>query len=255
MNIVRYQVVARTDIGIKRSINQDSLLVKHAKYKNEEIVMAIVCDGMGGLAHGELASATIIRHMSQWFNYSLSNKIKNLNLQEILQEWKNELIKVSEKIRQYANVQNEKMGSTFTGAIFYKDEYLYMHVGDSRLYEITNQVQQISEDQTFMVYQLKKGTMTIEELSKDRRRNMLMQSVGWSTNLNPYCEIKKVKKGNYLFCSDGFRHVLTNQELLRELNGSISEEQKMDQQIHILIEEVKRRKETDNISAILVHVM
>ena len=55
---MKFMAAADTDIGIYRADNQDSLLIKHAKYNNQEILMAIVCDGMGGLSKGELASAS-----------------------------------------------------------------------------------------------------------------------------------------------------------------------------------------------------
>lgn len=47
---MHYMVVADTDVGIVKDTNQDSILVKQARYKEKEIVMAIICDGMGGLS-------------------------------------------------------------------------------------------------------------------------------------------------------------------------------------------------------------
>lgn len=56
---MRYVAIAESDIGIARDINQDSVLIKHATYGSNEVLMAIVCDGMGGLSRGEIASATL----------------------------------------------------------------------------------------------------------------------------------------------------------------------------------------------------
>ena len=53
---MKYTVAAETDMGIKKSVNQDSVLVKHAETELGEIVLTVVCDGMGGLDKGELAS-------------------------------------------------------------------------------------------------------------------------------------------------------------------------------------------------------
>ena len=63
---MRFIVTADTDIGTTKDTNQDSVLVKHAIYQEQEVLMAIVCDGMGGLSKGELASATVIRAFNQW---------------------------------------------------------------------------------------------------------------------------------------------------------------------------------------------
>ena len=49
---MKYTVVAETDVGIKKSINQDSVLVKHAETDLGEVILAVVCDGMGGLDRG-----------------------------------------------------------------------------------------------------------------------------------------------------------------------------------------------------------
>lgn len=59
--MVRFVGTADTDIGISKSTNQDSVLIKHASTDKGEALMAIICDGMGGLSKGELASATVIR--------------------------------------------------------------------------------------------------------------------------------------------------------------------------------------------------
>lgn len=62
---MRYVAIAESDIGIARDTNQDSILIKHATYDNNEVLMAIVCDGMGGLSRGEIASAAVIREFEK----------------------------------------------------------------------------------------------------------------------------------------------------------------------------------------------
>ena len=77
---MRYTVVAETDIGIRKNINQDSVLVKHAETELGEILLAVVCDGMGGLDKGELASATVIRSFATWFEQELPKELVHLDL-------------------------------------------------------------------------------------------------------------------------------------------------------------------------------
>ena len=75
---MNYLFALHTDVGIKKKTNQDSLCVKEASTPNGNILMALVCDGMGGLEKGEVASATIIKAFSKWFQeelpYDLSKK-------------------------------------------------------------------------------------------------------------------------------------------------------------------------------------
>lgn len=66
---MHFTFIAETDIGTTKDTNQDSILVKHGQYSGGEVLMAIVCDGMGGLSKGELASATVIRAFDKWLNW------------------------------------------------------------------------------------------------------------------------------------------------------------------------------------------
>ena len=80
---MKYTVVAETDVGIRKQVNQDSILVKHADSKMGEMILAVVCDGMGGLDKGELASATVIRKFAKWFEQELPLELVDLNLHVI----------------------------------------------------------------------------------------------------------------------------------------------------------------------------
>ena len=84
---MRYMATADSDIGISKSTNQDSVLIKHASTDIGEVLMAVVCDGMGGLAKGELASATVIREFAKWFEEELPFELENLNMQVIGGKW------------------------------------------------------------------------------------------------------------------------------------------------------------------------
>ena len=57
-------------VGIRKKTNQDSMLLKQIETKEGQIVFAVLCDGMGGMSKGELASATVIRNFDQWFHNS-----------------------------------------------------------------------------------------------------------------------------------------------------------------------------------------
>ena len=84
---MRFLATADTDIGTTKQTNQDSLLIKRASTPHEEILMAVVCDGMGGLAKGELASATVIREFSNWFDRELARFLPNPNMDAIAETW------------------------------------------------------------------------------------------------------------------------------------------------------------------------
>ena len=64
---MRFLSAVYTDVGIKKSTNQDSLLLLEAQTESENVICAVICDGMGGLAKGELASAVVIKELRRWF--------------------------------------------------------------------------------------------------------------------------------------------------------------------------------------------
>ena len=117
--MLRYTATADTDIGISKNTNQDSILVKHASVENDEVLMAVVCDGMGGLSKGELASATVIRAFAKWFDEELPSELKKVDMQVIGAKWALLLKELNTRILEYSSEQGiEGVGTTFSGILF-----------------------------------------------------------------------------------------------------------------------------------------
>ncbi len=250
---MKYSFIADTDVGIYRSTNQDSVLVKHASYNKKEVLMAIVCDGMGGLSKGELASATVIREFAKWFDEMLPYELENLDMNVVGGKWSAMLKNLNSHILEYSKNNNSSMGTTFSGVLFAEDSYLIVHVGDSRVYQINANMKQLTTDQTFIAREISKGTMTIEQAKNDKRRNLLLQCIGASTTVEPQVIIGTVEKGAYLICSDGFRHEVTKTEMFESLNPvNLMNEKSMLSNTRYLIDLVKQRNEKDNISAVVI---
>lgn len=253
---MRYTVVAETDIGIRKNINQDSVLVKHAETELGEILLAVVCDGMGGLDKGELASATVIRSFATWFEQELPKEPVHLDFTVIAQKWELMIRELNTKIGIYGQRQRVQLGTTVTAILCVGDKYLTLHVGDTRLYFLDETtIRQMTTDHTFIAREIKRGTMTLEQAKVDKRRNMLLQCVGASAQVEPEMLYGNIKSGIFLLCSDGFRHEIGEAEMFQTLHASVLKDQKtMKTQLHHLIELVKQRQERDNISAILVKI-
>ena len=250
---MKYKFIADTDVGISRSTNQDSVLVKHATYNKKEVLLAIVCDGMGGLSKGELASATVIRAFSKWFDESLPYELEDLDLNVVGGKWSVMLKNLNSNILEYSKNNKSSMGTTFSGVLFAEDKYLIVHVGDTRVYQIGAKMNQLTTDQTFVAREIGRGTMTVEQAKNDKRRNLLLQCIGASTTVDPQVLIGDVEKGAYLICSDGFRHEISDAEMFESLNPvNLVNEKSMHSNTRYLIDLVKQRKEKDNISAVLI---
>lgn len=251
---MRFCATADTDIGTTKSTNQDSALIKHASYQGAEVMMAIICDGMGGLAKGELASATVIRRFSDWFDRELPYELQVPDMSVIGEKWSLMLKDLNVKIIQYAQQNGiASMGTTFSGILFVGDSYVIVHVGDSRIYHIGQTLSQLTEDQTFIAREIQRGTMTLEQAKTDKRRNLLLQCVGASAVVEPQVLVGRAVPGTYMLCSDGFRHEITEQEIYGALNPAVLvSKDVMHANAQSLIEADKARGERDNITAVLV---
>ena len=253
---MRFSATADTDIGISKNTNQDSLLVKHAKTDIGEVLMAIVCDGMGGLSKGELASATVIRAFSEWFDNELPFELENTDMQIIGSKWSLMLKDLNVKISEYGDEIGSSLGTTFSGILFVEDKYVLVHVGDSRIYHIGSSLNQLTTDQTFVAREISRGNMTPEQAKTDKRRNLLLQCVGASKVVEPQIICGNTDKGAYMLCSDGFRHEISEAEIYESLNPvNLMNKEAMHSNVKYLIEQNKQRHERDNISVILVKVV
>ncbi|MBR2489022.1 MAG: serine/threonine-protein phosphatase, partial [Clostridia bacterium] len=94
-----------TDVGIKKKTNQDSLLLHHAETKYGEVVFAVVCDGMGGLQKGEVASAELVNRFSLWFKQSFPVLIAGgaLDAEKLRQEWLEILHNCDDDVSRYGS--------------------------------------------------------------------------------------------------------------------------------------------------------
>ena len=251
---MRFIATADTDIGISKDTNQDSVLIKHAMADDKEILLAVVCDGMGGLSKGELASATVIRAFAKWFDEELPFELENVDLQVIGAKWSLLLKELNAQILEYSKENSiEGVGTTFSGILFIDDQYVIGHVGDTRIYHIGASLTQLTTDQTFVAREISRGTMTLEQAKTDKRRNLLLQCIGASKVVEPQIICGKTEKGAYMLCSDGFRHEITEAEIYESLNPiNLMNKDAMHNNAKYLIEQNKSREEKDNISVLLI---
>lgn len=252
---MRFIATADTDIGIAKSTNQDSVLIKHGTKGQMEIMMAIICDGMGGLSKGEVASGTVVKAFSKWFDEELPMELEQLDMRKIGNEWVQLLKTSNQKILDYGQRMRCSMGTTFSGILMIDNQYVIAHVGDTRIYHIASKLRQLTTDQTFIAREISRGTMTPEQAKTDKRRNMLLQCVGASQNVEPEVLVGNVESGAYMICSDGFRHEVSEHEIYESLNPvNLMNQEAMHNNARYLIEQVKDRRERDNISVVLIKV-
>ncbi len=247
-----------TDVGIRKKTNQDSSSIVVADTPFGNVCMAIVCDGMGGLEKGELASAHIIKMFKQWFSTDFPFIIQNGNYDMIRYQWSEIVQKENEHIATFGKENDVTMGTTLTVSLFVNGKIYIMHVGDTRFYEINDSsLTVITEDQTLVAREVRRGNMTPEQAESDPRRNVLLQCIGASRVVEPqYIELNSALNKMYMLCSDGFRHKVSEQEIINAFAPEMNpDKQTMLYHSRELVDLDKERKETDNITVLLVKTL
>jgi serine/threonine protein phosphatase PrpC len=253
---MEYTLAVYTDTGIQKIGNQDSLCVRRACAPDgSEILLAAVCDGMGGLSKGELASAEAARALEAWFDSSLDLFVRCGGDYSELRRRLTDLIgRLDRHIFSYAQAAGGQMGSTLTALFAAGGRYLTVNVGDSRVYEIKNGLRQLTQDQSLVAAEIARGRLTPEEAKHHPQRNVLLQCIGAGRELKPEFTEGTVRSGAiYLLCSDGFVHELADGEISQSLSPVVlGSSRAMQDTLIELTERCKARGETDNITAVAV---
>ena len=252
---MNFLVSAHTDVGIKKNNNQDSLCIKTANTDFGKVVFTVICDGMGGLSKGELASSTLLKAFSSWFEEKFPAILYNgLREDTIKNQWKKIAFEQNQKIMRYGESQGLKIGTTLTALLIAKGNYYVLNIGDTRAYEISDTLCQITKDQSVVAREVEKGNITLEQAKIDPRRNVLLQCVGASKVIEPDFFTGLAKKNAiYMLCSDGFRHEITEEEIFANFYPPmLINEDIMKNKAITLVELNKQRLEQDNISVTLI---
>lgn len=246
-------VSAVTDIGLTKSTNQDSYLVRRFRTQQGNVTLAVLCDGMGGLAKGEVASASVINAFKKWSDTRLPQLCETGIDQNVLQaDWCDIAVSFNRKIQDYAKSYGTNMGTTLVALLLTESRFYIINVGDSRAYEISSQLRVLTKDQTVVAREVELGNLTPEQAEKDPRRSVLLQCIGASIDVIPDFFVGEVvQDAVYMLCSDGFRHEITPDEIFAYMNASVmTSASQMQANMQALIELNKQRQERDNITVV-----
>lgn len=252
---MNFIISADTDIGTTKNTNQDSYCAQVFETSIGRMVFIVLCDGMGGLAKGEVASATVVNAYKRWAENKLPILCESgISDVDIRHDWVDIAVEYNEKIKLYGQSCGVSMGTTVTTMLITEQRYYILNVGDTRAYEISDSVKILTHDQTVVAHEVELGHITQEQAKNDSRRSVLLQCVGASDAVYPDMFFGDVKKNAvYMLCTDGFRHEINEEEIYRYLNAEqMRHADGMQSNIRALIELDKQRQERDNITAVAV---
>ncbi len=252
---MNYLTAVHTDAGIRKSTNQDSALIETAATDYGQILLGVVCDGMGGLAKGEVASAMLAKAFSRWFHQEFPRLLySGLEVNALRESWTNLILEQNQKISNYGLECNVSLGTTLAALLLVDNIYYIINVGDSRVYYTKDGFHQMTLDQTYVQREMDLGRMTQEEAKTHPRRNVLLQCVGASSVIEPDFYVGEYQRDSlFMMCSDGFRHVITPEEFHEKMKPELMvTEEKMKETAVYFTELNKGRGEDDNISVVLI---
>ena len=240
-------IQSETNIGLIRKKNEDvALSLKHPK--DDNIVLIMVADGMGGKEHGEVAADFVAQKIKKWFT---SREVSTLNNLERSEDQLRELIAKAndELIKEYGE---NVLGTTLSLALINKEKTLIMNIGDSRIYVYRKRkLIQITEDDSDVWYYYKYGAVKKDDLRYFYHNNIITACIGIG---DKFCNItSNVLDNDYdiiLCLTDGVTDLILDRKIKRliETNSSknilssiIDEAVNKDQHLRIPLR-LKRKK-------------
>lgn len=245
------QLVHFSDCGPIRETNQDSYCIRISDTAIGLVGMLVVCDGMGGLSCGEVASATLVTAFGDWYDRRIPTLGYSWLKQEtILKEWNALVSEKHQILRNYGTGHAFRLGSTLSIILFSRFGYFVMQVGDSRIYlEDIHKMQLLTKDQTLAMRELEAGHITQEQFRTDMRRNVLLQCIGDQAVSPVFTSGDIPPKGGLLLCSDGFYHTIHTSEL-HEIFCRQTGKRETQQLLLGLAERARALGEEDNITCV-----
>ena len=236
-----------TDKGAVRAQNQDSYYLKPL---GESLVVAVVCDGMGGAKAGNVASSLAVEVASDY--------LENLPPEELLRT-------PGEHLTQAAALANNAvfhkasrepecrgMGTTMVAAVVGREKAQVLNIGDSRAYHIGEEgISKVTRDHSLVEDLVHRGDITPEQARQHPQKNLITRALGSeSRSRTDLYEVELDQEEFLLLCTDGLSNTLTDQEMLYEvLHGGTPESccQRM-------LDVAMSRGAPDNVNAVLIQI-
>ncbi len=205
-------LTGKTDIGAVRSKNEDAF---DYGVLPDGTVWAIVCDGMGGVHGGKIASAAAIEMVSEkiikCYNPSMSvSSLENLLLSSIT------TANVNVFDRGVYDSSLKGMGTTIVAALIKNNEACIAHVGDSRAYIIRDDtIRQITKDHSLVQEMLDKGQITKEEYENNPIKNIITRAMGVDEDIDIEFDYVSLDGSEaLLLCTDGLSGMVSDKRIL-----------------------------------------
>ena len=236
-------ISAKTDVGAFRDNNQDAFLC--GSFINGDS-WAIVCDGMGGVSGGQIASKLCVEKAAAVIKKGYRNRMSVKSAKNLLES----AISAANAVVFEESLKDRElqgMGTTIVAAVIIGSIAVIAYVGDSRAYILNDTVTRITTDHSLVQLMIDTGRITPEEAKTHPDRNIITRAVGIENFVDADIEIVDISpKDKLLLCTDGLTGVVEENDILSIVNEyhEVSAEK--------LIEKAIENGSRDNITAVLL---
>jgi len=248
------EMIAVTDVGIKRDHNEDCVGIE---LKDG---IAVLADGMGGHNAGEVASAMAVDLIMRLLKDGLHrypegelDEETGFSREAVLA--RNSAVTANNVIIETAQAKPEcaGMGTTVVVAVFYGDRVAVSHVGDSRMYLLRNDyLSHVTEDHSLIQEQVRRGLLTAEDARNSSIKNLVTRALGVENNVEADVVEEMAREGDvYMMCSDGLTDVVPDEAIRITM---LEQGKDLKTCAQALIDLANDAGGPDNISVILIRV-
>lgn len=254
LDSMRVRFAGDTNVGMKRAHNEDAL------YLPEFERLAIVADGMGGHASGEVASRLAVETIAGFFRTTQDeqqltwpfkmDRGHRYDINRLVTSIKLANLKIHEQAQRDPRCHG--MGTTVISALFLEDALIVGHVGDSRLYrQRDTRLDQLTEDHSLLNDYIKMKHLSADEIAAFPHKNVIVRALGMRDTVQVDVHVDVPRLGDtYLLCSDGLSGMISDEQIAEVLARS----QDLDRTCEELIGLANRNGGLDNVTAILVRL-
>jgi len=237
------RIVGSSDIGMVRKENQDALWYSEPVSNS---CIAVVCDGMGGINGGQIASRISVDTVRDYFaDHSISNNLKK-QLAAVIQDCNRAVVAKGQSSPEYVG-----MGTTMVMAIVTSQSVYFANIGDSRGYHITNgNITQVTKDHSAVQELVDHGRLTEHQAKIHPNKNIITRAIGVEETVEfDFFEVKRMEGDVIVLCTDGLTNFVDENEIQFEVAGG-----ELDDLPQRLIDLANSRGGTDNITVVAIQL-
>ena len=251
---MRVRFSGATDVGRKRNHNEDAL------YLPSDTRLAIVADGMGGHACGEVASGVAVETIVEYFHktadmqpitwpYKVDRDLRS-DINRMVTAVKLANLEIYERAQKESRLRG--MGTTAVAIYFLDDTVIIGHVGDSRVYRYRDgRLSQLTEDHSLINDYIKMKRVTAEEAESWPHKNVIVRALGMKENVAVDVITETPRVGDcYLMCSDGLSGMLSDPQMAHVIRTRTD----LDAAVEAMIQGANEEGGIDNISVVLARI-